>query len=427
MNLHEFAEVVEFNIKNNLKLSILGLGAPGLGKSQLIAQIAKKYGYRLIDLRLAQMSEVEIGGLIYPNDSKTRTVWLKPDFFPEPGEQKAILLLDEITSAPKRVQVAAYQLVLDRRIGKHVLPDDTVIIALGNREEDSGVYVQLAAPLANRFNIFNIDIDAKIWLDDYAYSDVSSKVINGKKTPFNPLVSGYIASKPDHLHTQSDNPDAMIFATPRSWERVSDILNADNGELSPVACRLIQGCLDPVTYSEFITLCRNNEEIQLSYDILSGKAYKMPTRRESNLFVIGSLRANLGVRLQDERAKEEIRQNKGSTTAGMRNACLYATKLPAELAGMCLNTISEIDKPLFLTFLRHNADIQQAFVQKCKFVLDLNADVEGEEKAEESNLSSQAKVEINDAELEKVELFGSKPAAQAVSVAASTGEDFPIF
>ena len=68
MTLKEFQACVEFNIEHGIKHSILGLGAPGVGKSQVIRQIGKKYGYKVIDIRLAQMSEVEIGGLIYPND-----------------------------------------------------------------------------------------------------------------------------------------------------------------------------------------------------------------------------------------------------------------------------------------------------------------------------------------------------------------------
>ena len=142
MTLSDFAECIEFNIKNNIKHAILGIGAPGMGKSQLIQQIGDKYGYKVIDLRLAQMSEVEIGGLIFPNEDKTKTVWLTPDILPdeERDGKKTILLLDEITSCPKRVQVAAYQLILDRRIGQYTLPTGTIVIALGNREDDDGVY-----------------------------------------------------------------------------------------------------------------------------------------------------------------------------------------------------------------------------------------------------------------------------------------------
>jgi hypothetical protein len=75
MTVKEFRECIEYNIQHNLKHAVLGLGAPGVGKSQLIQQIGKKYGYKVIDIRLAQMSEVEIGGLIYPNESRTKTVW----------------------------------------------------------------------------------------------------------------------------------------------------------------------------------------------------------------------------------------------------------------------------------------------------------------------------------------------------------------
>ena len=73
MNIREFQETVEFNIEHNIKHSILGLGAPGVGKSEVIRQIGKKHGFKVIDVRLAQMSEVEIGGLIYPNADRTKT------------------------------------------------------------------------------------------------------------------------------------------------------------------------------------------------------------------------------------------------------------------------------------------------------------------------------------------------------------------
>ena len=110
MTITEFRECVEYNIDHNIKHAILGLGAPGVGKSQVIRQIGKKYGYKVIDIRLAQMSEVEIGGLIYPNAERTKTVWLSPEILPDEKRdgKNTILLLDEITSCTKRVQVAAY-------------------------------------------------------------------------------------------------------------------------------------------------------------------------------------------------------------------------------------------------------------------------------------------------------------------------------
>ena len=98
MTIQEFGDCIEFNIANNIKHSVLGLGAPGIGKSQMIQQIGDKYGYKVIDIRLSQMSEVEIGGLIFPNEDKTKTRWLAPEILPdeERDGKNTILLLESV-------------------------------------------------------------------------------------------------------------------------------------------------------------------------------------------------------------------------------------------------------------------------------------------------------------------------------------------
>lgn len=226
ITVREFSDVIDYQVQmfdkyletgNSLAArvsqhSILGLGPAGIGKSEIVAAKAKKYGFDFIDVRLAQMSEVEIAGLIYPNETATKTVWLRPSFLPKEGCKKAILFLDELTSATQRVQVAAYQLVLDRRIGAHKLPDNVLIVAAGNRAEDDGVYVEMAAPLANRFEIHELKCSTPVWLEDYAKDNI------------NPLVMKYIQEHPENLHTQERRGDDMIFATPRSWKRVSDLV-----------------------------------------------------------------------------------------------------------------------------------------------------------------------------------------------------------
>ena len=263
MTIQEFQETIEFNIEHNLKHSILGLGAPGVGKSQVIRQIGKKYGFKVIDIRLAQMSEVEIAGLIYPNESRTKTIWLAPDILPneERDGKNTILLLDEITSCPKRVQVAAYQLILDRRIGQYKLPDGTFVVALGNREDDDGVYIRLAGPLADRFEIHYIEPDFNSWKYDFAL-----------KHGVHPYVIDYLTSKPAALHTQDPESDAMVFATPRSWERVSDILRIDSDVSKKVVRHKIIGNIGTVEGSQFVDFCRKQKKVVSLEDFLDGKA-----------------------------------------------------------------------------------------------------------------------------------------------------------
>ena len=278
MTVKEFGECVEYNIQHGLKHAILGLGAPGVGKSQLIQQIGKKYGYKVIDVRLAQMSEVEIGGLIYPNEERTKTVWLAPDILPnaERDGEKTILLLDEITSCTKRVQVAAYQLILDRKIGQYTLPEGTVVIALGNREDDDGVYIQLAAPLADRFEIHYLEPNFEDWKYDYAL-----------KAGVHPMVVDYLTFKPSALHTQTVSEDPMVFATPRSWVRVSDILKFDPDVDKAVVRHKIVGNIGQTEGSQFVEYCRRHRAVVTADSFLKGQA--APTEPDMVMVLISSL------------------------------------------------------------------------------------------------------------------------------------------
>ena len=276
MNIREFQETVEFNIEHNIKHSILGLGAPGVGKSEVIRQIGKKHGFKVIDVRLAQMSEVEIGGLIYPNAERTRTVWLAPDILPneERDGKNTILLLDEITSCAKRVQVAAYQLILDRRIGQYTLPEGTFVVALGNREDDDGVYIHLAGPLADRFEIHYIDSDFESWKDNFAL-----------KHGIHPYVIDYLTFKPSDLHTQDPDSGVMVFATPRSWERVSDILNIDSDVTKPVIRNKIIGNVGVAVGTQFVEFCKKQRPVITVQDLLSGKRQPPEAPEELALLV----------------------------------------------------------------------------------------------------------------------------------------------
>lgn len=276
MTIKEFGECIEYNIQHNIKHAVLGLGAPGVGKSQLVQQIGKKYGYKVIDIRLAQMSEVEIGGLIYPNESRTKTVWLAPEVLPneERDGKNTILLLDEITSCTKRVQVAAYQLILDRKIGQYTLPEGTFVIALGNREDDDGVYIQLAGPLADRFEIHYLEPNFEDWKNDFAL-----------KFGVHPLVVSYLTFKPSALHTQASSDGNMVFATPRSWVRVSDILKFDSDINNKVIRHKIIGNVGEIEGTQFIEFCKKHRGVVTADDFICGRASAPRSPEEISILV----------------------------------------------------------------------------------------------------------------------------------------------
>lgn len=377
----ELKEIIRWTINSGLHQPILALGAPGIGKSECIHELVDEFNERagrdewqLIDLRLAQMSEVEIAGLIFPTEDKQHTQWLLPDWFARCREKKTILLLDELTSATKRVQVAAYQLVLDRRLGagkNAKLPDDTVIVALGNRADDNGVVVELAAPLANRFEIYEIKIDVQTWIDEYASVYVNPKTGKG----FNPAVTAYISTHRDKLHTQTEDAEEMVFASPRTWNRVSDIMNglpegfniAQNRAPSDpdyvvwnVARNKIAASVGDVIAADFIAQCKHEAENLIVKNVLATGQGDKPANDTSNLYIVQSLVSSInGAAKSDEQEAGRM----------YKNATQYVTKcIKPEYASMFdISLAKTIPSVIANALSQNNAIIEDASNARAAF------------------------------------------------------------
>ncbi len=187
-------------------------GAPGIGKSSIVKQIADEKGLDFIDLRLALMDPTDLKGIPFYDKETHTALWAPPAFLPREGE--GILFLDELNSAAPAVQSSAYQLILDRRIGEYELPDGWAIVAAGNREGDRGVTYRMPAPLANRFVHFELEVNVDDWREWAYRSSLDARII------------AYISYKNEHLFTFDAKSEAKSFATPRSWEYVGNILKA---------------------------------------------------------------------------------------------------------------------------------------------------------------------------------------------------------
>ena len=111
-------------------------GPPGVGKSQIVAKVAADDSLPLIDIRLSQLEPSDLRGI--PFRVNERVEWAIPSMLPDQDRHgpQGILFLDEITSAPPSVSAAAYQLILDRRLGDYEVPAGWAIVAAGNRQGD---------------------------------------------------------------------------------------------------------------------------------------------------------------------------------------------------------------------------------------------------------------------------------------------------
>lgn len=187
-------------------------GAPGIGKSSIVKQIAKDANVAFIDLRLALMDPTDLKGIPFYDKESHTALWAPPAFLPRDGE--GILFLDELNSAPPSVQSSAYQLILDRKVGEYELPEGWAIVAAGNREGDRGVTYRMPAPLANRFVHFELEVDVNDWRDWAYKSELDERII------------AYVSYKNEHLFTFDAKSDVKSFATPRSWEYVGNVLKS---------------------------------------------------------------------------------------------------------------------------------------------------------------------------------------------------------
>ncbi len=191
-------------------LGVMIWGAAGVGKSASVRAVADELGIGFIDLRLSLLNPVDLRGLPTVDREKHKAEWLEPEFLPNGKDGKrGILFLDEINLAPQSVMSAAYQLILDRRLGNYEVPDGWVIVAAGNRSEDNQAITKMPAPLANRFVHFEIvNPDADEWKEWAIKNGIHEQVV------------AFISKLPGHLYV-APKAGARAFPTPRSWSYAS--------------------------------------------------------------------------------------------------------------------------------------------------------------------------------------------------------------
>ena len=173
------------------KRPIFMWGPPGIGKSDIVGQITEQLkNSHLIDVRLSLWEPTDIKGIPYYAANDNTMMWAPPQELPTEEFAKKfdyiVLFLDEMNSAAPAVQAAAYQLILNRRVGQYKLPDNVLIVAAGNREADKGVTYRMPAPLANRFVHLELAVDFDDWfawaVDNNIHNDVVGYLTFSKKT-----------------------------------------------------------------------------------------------------------------------------------------------------------------------------------------------------------------------------------------------------
>lgn len=185
---------------------------PGVGKSDIMRQLAEEADVGFIDIRVGTMLPEDLTGIPVPDLEKKVATWLRAEYWPNAKRdgERGIIAFDELSDANKNLQSCIYRVVLDRQIGEYKLPRGWWPVAAGNRREDRAAAQSVSTALANRFAHIHVRPDADVWC---AWANQNN---------IDPFLVGFIKYRPNLIHNM-DGSDLLAFPTPRSWAVASKV------------------------------------------------------------------------------------------------------------------------------------------------------------------------------------------------------------
>lgn len=252
-------------------------GPPGVGKSSVLRAVAEQEGIQFIDIRLAQREPVDLRGLPVPDGDQVR--WLLSSDWPRDPASRGIVLFDELTAADRTLQVAAYEILLDRRLGDlYRVPPGWLLVGAGNRAGDRAVATTMSSALANRFCHVELTPELDGWVGW------------ANQQGLDPLLAGFLRFRPALFIDMSGALDRG-WPSPRSWERVArELTLARATGLDDALLRLIvAGLVGQGPADELMAFRTITEEFD-GHAILTGRSgWTVPTRADQRYGLCASL------------------------------------------------------------------------------------------------------------------------------------------
>lgn len=229
-------------------------GDPGIGKSDIMRAVAANLKLELVDARLSIYDPTDLKGFpVVKGTGKTQAMhFVPPAILPTKG--KGILFLDELPAAPPAVQAAAYQLILDKKLGEYELPPGWTIVAAGNHARNGGVHYSLAPALANRFIHIEMECSQEDWDAWAARNDISD------------ITRAFIRFRPALIHNMEARKTGMAFPSPRSWAFADDIVKQRLGVTEEL--ELLKGTVGEGAAVEYLAFMKTARELPSASEIL---------------------------------------------------------------------------------------------------------------------------------------------------------------
>lgn len=260
-----------------VETSVLLRGPHGIGKSQVVRQVAKHFKLPVIDRRLSQMTEGDMIGL--PSTDGEVTRFNPPDWYKQACAKPHCLFLDELNRATPEVMQAAFQIVLDRELNGWKLHEATRVYAAINH---SAAYTvnEMDPALLDRFWTIDLEPTKEDWL------------IWARDGNVHDNVTDFIAANEKFLDTPKEVEPGKVSPSRRSWERLSSALvkasvieDPDNPLFYPIALGYV-GPEPTIAFRSFVKTIDNQvtgEEVLRDYGKVKKKISKLGQERQNIL------------------------------------------------------------------------------------------------------------------------------------------------
>tara|TARA_R100000734_G_scaffold18736_1_gene16330 strand:- start:1458 stop:2498 length:1041 start_codon:yes stop_codon:yes gene_type:complete len=241
------------------KLPVLLRGRHGVGKSQVVYQLAANAGLPVVERRASQMTEGDLVGL--PSIDGNRTTFNPPDWFKQACEEPVCLFLDEVDRATLEVRQGIFELTDSRKLNGHHLHPDTIVFAAINGGDHGEQYQvnEMDPAELDRWSVWDIEPTVEDWLA-WGKENVDS------------LIWDFINQNRSHLEHTADIEPNKRYPSRRSWKRLNDVLaQADQLEAGPAMFNLAQSFVGFEAAVALNDYAKNYERVVTVEQLLNGE------------------------------------------------------------------------------------------------------------------------------------------------------------
>lgn len=251
MSPSQLAEALDFHFKIDRPLGVLG--DPGVGKSQIVAAAASRYGKPLVIMNLVMKDPTDLTGLPFMltlPDGRMVTEWAKQRLFM--ANEPFVLFLDELFQSQVATMNAAAPVILEKRVDDITLHPDTRVVFASNKASNRAGTNRVPSHIPNRVTLVELEVSLNDW------------VLHAIEIGMPESMPAFMLMRSNLLH--DFDPNRMVNATPRQWVEVGNMINEgipDNIKFDCIAGRVGEG-----PAAEFIGFEKIMNEIPTKEQIL---------------------------------------------------------------------------------------------------------------------------------------------------------------